>query len=30
MVVLLCLTKVFLYMPNNAQGAIIISGVITL
>jgi sulfate transporter 4 len=30
MVVLLCLTQVFLYMPNNAQGAIIISGVITL
>ena len=30
MIVLLCLTKVFLYMPNNAQGAIIISGVVTL
>ncbi len=30
MIVLLCLTEVFLYMPNNAQGAIIISGVITL
>lgn len=30
MVVLLCLTQVFLYMPNNAQGAIIISGIITL
>ena len=30
MVVLLALTKVFLYMPNNAQGAIIISGIITL
>lgn len=30
MIVLLCLTQVFLYMPNNAQGAIIISGIITL
>lgn len=30
MIVLLALTKVFLYMPNNAQGAIIISGIITL
>jgi uncharacterized protein (DUF2062 family) len=30
MVVLLCLTAVFKNMPNAAQGAIIISGVITL
>lgn len=30
MIVLLCLTEVFLYMPNNAQGAIIISGCVTL
>lgn len=30
MIVLLCLTQVFLYMPNNAQGAIIISGIVTL